>query len=360
MGNQDFHNKKFADSTKVKLELFRLYIREWLPVFLCTPHVERLVIYDYFCGSGCDNCNTPGSPIILLDELKRAFRTLINIPGFNPSRPIHIFFNDKDSQKISELKSRIPSALPSNVKITISSDSFRDKYQESKAYLKCNKTACFLLIDQFGLKHFTTEVFKEVASAPMTDWITFCSSSQARRFAQSECFSHIPSAVFSDHTNAHRDLAQAYRAELPVNKKYFTVPFSLKSGSNIYGLLFGSAHELGAEKFIRGCWKVDKVTGESNYYQQTRSVASLLDYTNYESPRIQTFKRELEYEILNEKLRTNEDVYHFCLQNGFLNKHAKSVIDNLKKNKKLAKGRVLLSYESICKKKRIEALRLLK
>ena len=67
MGN-DFHGKPFDPATKIKLEIFRRYIREWLPVMLTHPTdgrkpFTRANIFDFFSGPGRDLLGVPGSAV---------------------------------------------------------------------------------------------------------------------------------------------------------------------------------------------------------------------------------------------------------------------------------------------------------
>ena len=56
----------------IKLEILRQYLRKWLPVFIKDHNRTwlKLAIYDLFAGAGADKDGTPGSPIIILDEIK--------------------------------------------------------------------------------------------------------------------------------------------------------------------------------------------------------------------------------------------------------------------------------------------------
>ena len=63
--------------------------------------------------------------------------------------------------------------------------------------------------------------------------------------------------------DTHRAVVEHYR-HLAGGRIFFG-SFSIKKGANIYGLIFGSAHPLGIEKFLRVCWKVDPVRGEANF-----------------------------------------------------------------------------------------------
>ena len=95
---KNMHAKPFDEGTMVKLELFKLYFREWLPVFAKSKFNKQIEIYDFFAGEGTDVEGTYGSPLILLDELKPYCADFKN-----NSTHVEVHFNDFSSKKISKL-----------------------------------------------------------------------------------------------------------------------------------------------------------------------------------------------------------------------------------------------------------------
>lgn len=84
--NRDFYSRQFDDATNVKLEIFRHYIREWLPVFMTRKRDGRnrtkyVCIYDFFAGPGQDSAGNPGSPLIIVDEIKNYCMTNADFEG---------------------------------------------------------------------------------------------------------------------------------------------------------------------------------------------------------------------------------------------------------------------------------------
>ena len=69
---KDLHKKPFDEGTLTKLQIFELYAREWLPVFLSksTPFRPKIHLYDFFAGPGTDSKNIHGSPLRILQYLK--------------------------------------------------------------------------------------------------------------------------------------------------------------------------------------------------------------------------------------------------------------------------------------------------
>ncbi len=56
-----------------------------------------------------------------------------------------------------------------------------------------------------------------------------------------------------------------YRSLIPSNSKLKIFPFSIKKGAHIYGIIFGSKHILGVEKFLKIAWNKNKINGEANF-----------------------------------------------------------------------------------------------
>jgi len=93
----NFHNKPFDDETVLKLEIFQGYIRKWLPVFLSKPSFNAINIFDFFAGPGKDSNGVEGTPLIIIDEIKK-YLCNSELPYANKVS-IQLFFNDDDPDK---------------------------------------------------------------------------------------------------------------------------------------------------------------------------------------------------------------------------------------------------------------------
>ena len=133
----------------------------------------------------------------------------------------------------------------------------------------------------------------------------------------------------------HRTILNFYRSFIPANKDYYLAPFSIKKGANIYGLIFGSNHTLGIEKFLKIAWKEDGQRGEANYdIDKDKIDVSGQQYLFPEMQipkKIQVFEKEIEDQITSKKILTNVDAYKFGLLRGFLPKHVNVVLRKLMK-----------------------------
>ena len=56
---KNINKDPFDEATQLKLEIFRECFREWLPVFIHNPTIEKIYSYDFFAGSGTDSEGNP-------------------------------------------------------------------------------------------------------------------------------------------------------------------------------------------------------------------------------------------------------------------------------------------------------------
>ncbi len=122
------------------------------------------------------------------------------------------------------------------------------------------RVANLLFLDQNGVKQITKSVFQTIVQLPKTDFIFFISSSMVNRFRPvPEIRDCVPltDEDFSrmNGTNVHRIVAESYRRWIPDGLEYYLGSFSIRKGANVYGLVFGSGHPLGIDKFLKVAWK---------------------------------------------------------------------------------------------------------
>jgi len=372
---KDIHSKPFDEGTTVKLELFKLYLRSWLPVFVERSD-NKIEIYDYFAGEGSDVDGNWGSPLIILDEIKPyCAKLLMN------HIELQIQFNDFAKKKVSILESK------SIEKLKICSDQkkygfckqnenntncpFIIKYLNedfgnlfAKDYVQFSKSQNvprFILLDQYGIKQINTTVFNRLTELKQTDFMFFISSSFIKRFKeQPEFQAYIDSEKldFSENrpSECHRVVFNYYKALLN-NKNYFLGQFSIKKNSNIYGVIFGSNHPLGLRKFLDAAWKIDPHTGETNHDIDDDSIRQGQTSFDFFGTGIQDKVKKLvafenELLIFLTKEQTNRNVYIFALEKGISISKSLEILKSLEKKDRLSfsgdkrqKGAYYLDYD---------------
>jgi len=172
----------------------------------------------------------------------------------------------------------------------------------------------------------------------MTDMLFFISSSTFNRFAEHENVKKVLKISKEEIKNRpfshiHKVVLEKYRTLIPKGKEYYLVPFSIKRGANIYGLIFGSGHLLGLQKFLEVCWKKDTLTGQANFDMEGEQIdptrPRLFAAMNIPK-KVDLFKKDLKDKILNKELQSDRDIYLHIITNGFIGQHAREVLKELK------------------------------
>lgn len=331
MPAEDFHDKPFDEGTLTKLQIFELYAKEWLPVFLSSekPWLPAIHIFDFFAGPGTDPTNEPGSPLRLLRQL----RDCQGFVGWGQVR-IHVHFFDEAPAKIVRLEENITTQgmrVP-NVSLDIRPLRFEDAFRESLETLANPQAAKLVFIDQSGVGHVTPEVFRTLVKSPTCDFLFFISSSTLHRFRDHPA---IKQKIVrpDDNYHVHRAALDYYRSLLPAKQRYFLAPFSIKKGANIYGLIFGSAHPRGIDKFLDVAWRSDEVSGEADFpinRENIRPGELLLPFDEVRPSKVTAFESELEHLLRNGKLANELDVMRVCFEHGVKRQHAEPILVKLK------------------------------
>jgi three-Cys-motif partner protein len=336
---KDFHNKPFNEETILKLQIFRGYTRQWLPVFLSRKTFDSVNIFDFLAGPGKDSNGTEGSPLIIIDEIKKYFTN--NKAPLAENVSIRLFLNDSDPDKILLLGKEINTKDETQLEIKINNKDFQEAFDSYGSLLESTSAAKLVILDQSGIKQITSDVFVQLIEFPCTDFMFFISSSTLKRFITVEKVGQYFPSMSEQEVNAipvtdiHRFVCSYYQKLIPSGREYYLAPFSIKKGPNIYGIIFGSGHLLGLEKFLRVCWNQDSVSGEANYDIDDdiiRNGETLFPEWNVSKKR-DLFRKQL-VSFLN-AYKSNKELYKFTLEQGCLPTHAVEILKELLKEGRL-------------------------
>lgn len=240
--------------------------------------------------------------------------------------------SDADNEKIQELQRVIsrPEWQLAGVEVLTDAFRFQDALERHKSILQNPRAVKLLIIDQYGVDAVTAEVFKRIISFPRTDFIFFLSSSTLNRFRDHDAIS-IKIDRPENSYDIHRAAFDWYQKMAP--PWVFLGRFSIKKGSNIYGLVFGTQHPLGAHKFLEVAWRNDEIAGEANFDIERENIAPgelMLPLAEFRPRKIQAFEAELEAALRKGNLKSEADLVHFCIAAGMTCRHAKPVLNKLK------------------------------
>jgi three-Cys-motif partner protein len=372
--SKNINKSPFDEATNLKLEIFGECFREWLPVFIHNPTVEKIYIYDFFAGSGTDSIGNPGSPLILLNEAKGENCKVCNSIG---KKQIIFAFNELLEGKNRELKNAIKSHIEKCIEANCKKEKcqyenhvgkyeFKDAFNSErfKSILQNNRFAKFILLDQYGFSQVDESIFKELVNSPKTDFIFFIASSFIDRFRE-----HLNTKKYIDTSRIdfekskpkerHRLISNYFKDLINIDG-YYLHHFTIRKGSNHYGLIFGSSHSLGMEKFLKVCWRKDIYSGESNDNIDNDFLADELFHTPETSNKKETVKEKIRIKILSGEITDNIYGFKFTLSELCMPALFTDVVKELE-TKGLVKRTGDLNYQSVnihnCKKYFIERLK---
>lgn len=337
--NRKFYAKKYDDATQVKLEVFRRYLQEWLPVFAAKGEV--VTIYDFFAGPGKDADGNPGSSLIIVEELKRFCE---HYADALPRVSARVIFNDIEEEHIARLQENVREVAcgKSCCRFEFSAKPFGASLDQHIADMLAPHSANLVFMDQFGIKEVTPEVVAKMAQCGKTDILFFISSSIINRFIETleigGKFDISSEGLRNrEYTVIHRYLCEHFREKLGT-LPYHLAPFSIRKGSNIYGIIFGSGHLLGLEKFLGVCWSLDTETGEANY-----NIDGDLSWGGRPAlfkelntiRKIDLFEKDL-LDFIRAKKPDNIAMNEFCLQKGFSPAKSNEVLRRLQTSGSIA------------------------
>ena len=334
-----FFDKKFDEATTVKLNLFRQYIREWLPVFMTrrkfgASKIENIHIYDFFAGPGYDSEGNPGSPLIIVEELKAYCTAMTDLKA---DVSVKMVFNDIKKPFVHKLKQAVAEIACDKTccSIQFSNVSFAEALDCYLPIMNSKTSAHLVIMDQFGIKEVTPEVVRQLSRCQNTDILFFISTAFIYRFIEAPEIKgkfdlNADDRKDLEYNVIHRHLCDYYR-KLIDDDAFYLVPFSIKKGSNIYGVMFGTKHVYGLEKFLKVCWTLDVKTGEANYNIDQDSIwhGQLSLFTeNNKFKKIDLFEKEL-CKYLQAHNPDNVSLNKFCLSKGFSTTRAGEVLASL-------------------------------
>jgi hypothetical protein len=170
---------------------------------------------------------------------------------------------------------------------------------------------------------------------------------------------HIDSSI--DQAVVHRELLEYFRGHLPSNSLTRLYPFTIKKNANVYGLIFGSKHPLGVDKFLRVAWQQNPVNGEANFDIDNDNSKKQLNFFRPKITKIEAFQDDLSDHIMKEAIITNKDIYFYTLERGFIPIHSKSVLKNMRDKGLLEHfSNSYISYNKVIKEKQIIDFKVIK
>jgi len=335
MPYMDLHDNPFDDSTLIKLSIFEEYAEAWLPTFVMANH-PTICIFDFFAGTGYDKNGIPGSPIRILEKIKY-FLSIIRLKGTR----IHVYFNEFMLKKFALLEEACNKYLEENpdvkavVQLHLSQEDFEVCF--NRLFPEIVKYPSLVYLDQNGVKFLADRFLLALEKTDRTDFLYFVSSSYIKRFGDSDEFKKhlnfdMERVAKGGPNYIHRNIITQLYEKLPANSKLRLYPFSLKKGTNIYGIIFGAKNALAVEKFLDIAWKRNPINGDANFDLDEDNKKGQLDiFDGKKMTKIESFENDVMELIRQEKVVTNALLHQFAMDRGHSHRQMSELLRSLKK-----------------------------
>ena len=148
----------------------------------------------------------------------------------------------------------------------------------------------------------------------------------------------------------HKSILEQIKEKLPQGSDLKLYPFTIKKPSGVYGIIFGTKHVRGADKFLKAAWKRNSINGEANFDIDDDEGKNQLDmFQGKRLTKREYFAKNLKDKILDGSILTNKEAFHYSIEQGHITKHAHDVVLEMKKSRLInfTEKSPLINYEQI-------------
>lgn len=313
--------------SKAKVELLEAYLKRYLNIICNTPYVEKISVFDLFCGEGLYKNQGEGSPLVILNQIQRLHT--INAAKLSKIPPIDCFFNDKSNTKTNRLKEVINRKFPNyskyvSLKFTnIDYEKIVVRLTNYFSKLKNHKT--FVFIDPYGYKNIKTSQIKELMQYKNAEVLLWLPTQFMYRFSKNGTPEALidfieeltPYQTWTPSDNVWKFVEQLkYGFQDYMGESFFVDKFAIRKDTRtVVCLFFFTAHIRGFEKMLEAKWEVAPDEGEVWENKGNTLFSSIK--TNPLADKLKSF--------LKGAVRSNGDIYEFTLRQGYLPKDTNEI-----------------------------------
>lgn len=350
--------KVMLDHSLIKVRLLGKYLDKYLNVIANDGYTEKITILDLFCGEGIYENGGKGSPVIILENVKKLHH--INSGKISKMPRIDIVLNDIKQEKIDKVKSIIEMHdlhVKGTGEVRYRNRDYKDIMPRVISFAKTLKNEkAFVFIDPYGYKEIRATEIKSILETKKTEVLLFLPTQFMYRFDDNgtpeSLIDLLDDLVVYENWERNDSVIQfidqfkeGFKKHL--GQDYFVDTFTIqKDKKTMFCLFFFSSHIRGFEKMLEAKWDIDKEEGRGWSYEQSGNLFSAFKTNPLEDGLLK---------YLVEKPRNNIEIYNFTLHQGFLPKHVNEVLTQLQIDQKIdvnlpdgikaRKGAFYISYD---------------
>lgn len=329
--------------SEAKVAFYKSYLERYLSIMSVMEKCNRVNIYDVFCGRGVYEDGGLGSPI-------KAMETIKQVRQNRPSDTIfHLYLNDKVMKNVDGVQDYIKSHFNDNlcqVHYFCQPAEILLEDLPSEMMLQEKSTRNLVFIDPYGYKQIHKKTLYTLLSNNRTEVLLFLPISFMHRFTRyaftendkkAQPLKEFISEFFDSNSPICKDeamdveeyiklLAQAFS----FGKRFYSTRFLIqRDRKNYFALFFMTSNLLGLEKAVESLWELDNWNGKGFILEEDKNMPRIFDeqifIDNKHRENIEKLKTII-LSALQERARSNCEIYELTLINGFKPTHAREAL----------------------------------
>lgn len=333
------------DHSSAKVNLYGKYFSIYLNV-LARSTIENIYLFDLFCGEGIYKDGGKGSPIVALECIRNHYffnnETCPNLfITFNDSGESEIDVGKYKIDRVKEFASKI--FCPANVKVGYTRIDYYvliQKVIDRVASLKSNERA-LVFIDPWGYKEIDPGDIKRIMENGKVEVILFLpiyfmsrfankskdvdfKGGRALRLFMEKLFGTIENIP---HIEGQKEFIYLIQEQFKsfMSLKYVDSFKIERENNNWFSIFFFTNNKKGFQKMLDAKWSIDKKRGDGF------KIGDEIKIELFDEMEVSGYQEKVFNYLSENSNRTNIDLLDFGLENNFLPKHTKCVLDEIKK-----------------------------
>ena len=304
------------EHSKIKLELYRLYLEGYLVVLINSERFECVFVHDIFAGSGMSENGEKGSALLAAIEVDK-------IRSQNQNTPIILRLNEKDPDSFSNLKTAL---TPFSGFSEIFNQDANDYIRNWKTPARCHN---LFFIDPHGYTQLGGDNIKRLYAMERCDYLIFVPIYHIYRFLRKQENDQqlAPIATFLADLNIGEKEAASVTSVDEFAKLVLSALKNISGAELVYRemiknrahnsqycLFFITRNYRGAEKFLEAQAKLKRKIKENEAQTEFAFIAdldrdSILNFIDYDSPydNVALYERSIRSGILPAELNKELD-----------------------------------------------------
>lgn len=360
MGRQKQDAKIFIlPHTKAKLDLYEIYLGRYLAILGVVDQINKINIFDVFCGTGIYKNGKAGSPILAFESIERNRKTCKE--KGRKIKPILLSVNDGNPQYVEKVKTLLTNRNDNICELEFNSLAAKEMLEQLKTKIGKQRSGerNLIFIDPYGYQDIHKEDLIDLLKTNKTEIILFLPIAHMYRFKKAAvkdyynpAYEKLRKFIYEFFPPEH-PISQGHKIDVFQFIKYLKQAFSFmrffysasfyiqRDPANYYALFFISPSLLGCEKILEVIWELDPETGRGFDYNKGSQANQIELFDEYALKNVKKIKRMKELEgiivdfLSKPPQKNNHDLYKHILENDFLPKHANQILEKLQDAQKL-------------------------